>query len=166
MWECDRKAKRLLVRDNVVLENERQRGGAAIPLRERMDGMGVVGTVILLGPVFGALAGFFVEEFERLERIGGRDWGGAAEALDPAGQAEDSRAEEERRRERWRGDRRRMEKEQGVVWTACHVRGRKCCVVKFMAREMQGARDWLGGMLREEGTVGREFGEGGLMFVR
>ena len=171
---------RLVVRDCVVLEDnkrshgddgeEGQEGGEEV--KNRMDGMGVVGTLILLGPVFESLAGFFVGEFEGLERIGGRDWGGGGgggvsdDGGVEGGGDDEKKQREERRRERWRAGRQRMESEQGVVWTACHVRGRKCCVVKFMAREMQGARDWLGGMLREEGTVGREFGEGGLMFVR
>ena len=161
--------KRLVVRDNIVLENN-QRGngvGEQGEVKNRMDGYGVVGTLILMGPVFASLAKFFVGEFEGLERIGGRDWGGSGGRDDDrGGKAGGKEEEERRRRERWRADRQSMEKEQGVVWTACHVRGGKCCVVKFMAREMQGARDWLGGMLREEGTVGREFGEGGLMFVR
>jgi len=58
----------------------------------------------------------------------------------------------------------RREKEDGLLWTSCFVRG--CTVVKFTAREVEGARAWLRSMLREEGTVARECGEGGLMFVR
>lgn len=140
-----KKKMRMLVRDAVVLEG---RG-----IGERMDGKGVFGTVVLRGGLFEGLGGFFVEEFGLLPRIGGRDWGGGGE-----------RVVELTERERWRKDRLRREKVDGVFWTACFVRG--CTIVKFAAEEVEGARRWLGSMLREEGSVGREFGEGGLMFVR
>lgn len=138
--------RRLLLRDAVVLE------GAG--MKERMDGIGVFGTLLLRGPLFESLATFFVEEFASLPRIGGRDWG--------FGSAGEKR--EASKRERWRKDRTKSEKRDGVLWTACRVRG--CAVVKFTAREVEGARAWLGRMLREDGTVARECGEGGLMFVR
>ncbi|KAK0507687.1 hypothetical protein JMJ35_009576 [Cladonia borealis] len=141
----NKKKMRMLVRDAVVLEGR--------DIGERMDGKGVFGTVILRGRLFEGLGWFFVEEFGALPRIGGRDWGGAGE-----------RVKELTDRERWRKERLRREKEDGVLWTACFVRG--CTVVKFAAEEVEGARQWLGSMLREEGSVGREFGEGGLMFVR
>ena len=137
--------KRMLVRDAVVLEGS--------DIGARMDGKGVFGTVILRGKLFEGLGGFFVEEFGLLPRIGGRDWGVAGE-----------RVEKLTDKERWRKERLRREKEDGVLWTACLVRG--CTVVKFAAKEVEGVRWWLGNMLREEGSVGREFGEGGLMFVR
>ena len=137
--------KRMLVRDAVVLE-----GG---DIGKRMDGMGVFGTVILRGPLFKGLAEFFVEEFQALPRIGGRNWGNVGDVV-----------EEESTREKWRGRRIEVEKGDGVLWTACHVRG--CTIVKFSAKEVEGARHWLGSMLREEGSIGRECGEGGLMFVR
>ena len=136
---------RMLVRDAVVLEGK--------DIGERMDGKGVFGTVVLRGRLFEGLGGFFVEEFGLLPRIGGRDWGGGGE-----------RVKVLTGRERWREERLRREKEDGVLWSACFVRG--CAVVKFAAGEVEGARWWLGSMLREEGSVGREFGEGGLMFVR
>jgi len=137
--------RRLLVRDAVVLEGRDVRG--------RMDGVGVFGTVILRGPLFKGLGEFFVEEFKALPRIGGRNWGGVGDVV-----------KELTAREKWRGQRVRKEKVEGVLWTACHIRG--CTVVKFSAKEVEGAREWLGGMLREEGSVGKEFGPGGLMFVR
>ena len=139
--------KRLLVRDAVKFE---QPG-----LREKMDGMGVFGTVILRGPLFRSLAGFFVEEFDLLPRIGGRNWSPSRDA------GLEQRLSE---RERWRKGRIEKEKEHGVLWTACHVR--ECTIVKFMAPGLEDARHWLGSMLKEEGTVCREFGEGGVMFVR
>ncbi|MCJ1453877.1 hypothetical protein MMC28_004226 [Mycoblastus sanguinarius] len=137
--------KRMLVRDAVILEGKDISG--------RMDGRGVFGTVILRGPLFASLADFFVEEFKALPRIGGRNWASAAEPI-----------KELTIKEQWRAKRLDREKEDGVLWTACHVRG--CTVVKFAAKEVEGARWWLGSMLREEGSVARECGDGGLMFVR
>jgi len=87
-----------------------------------------------------------------LPRIGGRDWGDEVEA------------EGLSKREVWRRERWKKEKNDGIVWTAARVRG--CVIVKFGAREMNGARKWLGTVLRKEGTVAREFGKGGLMCVR
>ena len=137
--------KRMLVRDAVILDGKDVLG--------RMDGMGVFGTVILRGPLFKGLADFFVEEFKALPRIGGRNWGGASDPVQLL-----------TAREQWRKRRLEREKGDGVLWTACHVRG--CMVAKFAARELEGARGWLGSMLKEEGSIARECGEGGLMFVR
>lgn len=139
------RTKRMLVRDAVVLDGKDVRG--------RMDGMGVFGTVLLRGPLFEPLADSFVEEFEALPRIGGRNWASANDAVQKLTVKEE-----------WRKKRLQREKEDGVLWTACHVRG--CTIVKFAAREVEGAKEWMGRMLREEGSVGREFGDGGLMFVR
>ena len=143
--EGSEEKKRMLVRDAVVLEGE--------DIGERMDGMGVFGTVVLRGPLFEKLGGVFVEEFNVLPRIGGRNWGGNQEAV-----------KELTAREEWRKKRLEGEGMNGVLWTACHVRG--CMIAKFAAREVEGARWWLGSMLREEGTIARDFGDGGLMFVR
>lgn len=170
--------KRLLLRDSIILS---QPG-----LRTRMEDIGIIGTVILRGPVFYSLGKFFVREFSALPRIGGRDWGSTpsppsyssslADGTEGSGGHADVTAEEKEQNERhrqrqrdkerrkWRRARQEHETKDGVLWTACHVRG--CTVVKFTGRSYQGARDWLGAMLREEGTVGREFGLGGLMFVR
>ena len=136
--------KRMLVRDAVVLEGKDIRG--------RMDAKGIFGTLMLRGPLFEGLGSFLVEEFGKLPRIGGRNWDGERKM--------DERTEEER----WRDTRVQIEKADGLLWTACYVRG--CTIVKFSAREVEGARRWLAAMLRKEGTVERECGEGGLMFVR
>lgn len=136
--------KKLVVRDNIILEGD---------IRGRMEGMGVFGTILLYGPLFAALGAFFVAEFAILPRIGRGDWAFDSE-----------RAAVLEGRDEWRKGRLRGEKSDGVVWTASLIRG--ACVVKFAAREAEGARNWVGAMLREEGTVGRECGEGGLMFVR
>ena len=141
------KRKRMLVRDAVVLEQPELKG--------RMNDVGVFGTVILRGPLFSSLGVFFVNEFEILPRIGGRDWG--TDGDDKGGKTPS-------KREQWRKKRVDKEKRDRVLWTACLVRG--CTVVKFMAPEVEGAREWLGEMLKEDGSIGREFGPGGLMFVR
>jgi urease accessory protein len=145
-WERESKpGRRLLVRDSVILEGEN--------IRVRMDNMGILATVILHGPVFELLTQFFLEEFKLLPRIGGRNW-------DPDGQV----ARELTGQEKWREGRLQREGRDGVVWTAARVR--ECTVVKFGAREVEGAKVWLEAMLKEDGSVGREFGEGGLMCVR
>ena len=148
MWEVygeESQRRGMLVRDAVVLDGEDIRG--------RMDGRGVFGTVLLRGPLFERLADFFVEEFGALPRIGGRNWTNAGDTV-----LELTAGEE------WRKQRLQREREDGVLWTACHVRG--CTIIKFAAEEVEGAKAWLGSMLKEEGSVGREFGDGGLMFVR
>ncbi len=145
-WEREgRTGRRLLVRDSVILEGEN--------IKERMDNMGIFATVILHGTLFEPLAQFFLQEFKLLPRIGGRNWG-------PDGQV----AKELTKQEQWRERRLQKEDKDGFVWTAARVRG--CAIVKFGAREVEGAKLWLGDMLKEEGSVGREFGEGGLMCVR
>lgn len=133
------------MRDAVVLKGK--------DFSPRMDRMGVYGTVLLRGPLFDQLADFLVEEFKVLPRIGGRNWAGANDPVQTL-----------TAREEWRKKRLQSEKDDGVLWTACRVRD--CTVVKFAATEVEGAKHWLGSMLREEGSVGRDFGEGGLMFVR
>ncbi|KAL8792688.1 MAG: hypothetical protein Q9195_004748 [Heterodermia aff. obscurata] len=141
------KKRRLLLRDSVILE-----GGSG--LKPRMSPLGIIGTLILTGPLLAPLADFFITEFELLPRIGARDW----DALTTA-------KEEQTAREKWRLERQAREKADGVLWTAARVRSGRAVVVKFGAREVQGAREWVGAMMREEGSVGREFGEGALMGV-
>lgn len=71
---------------------------------------------------------------------------------------------EAEKRARWRKKRQEREKKDAVLWTAANVRG--AVVIKFGAREVEGAKVWLGSMLQEEGTIAREFGPGGLMCVK
>lgn len=139
----DDDGRKLVLRDNVILGGD-DIGG-------RMEGVGLFGTILLMGPLFESLGGFFLEEFNALPRIGGRDWGDI--------KAEEVSGREKRRKERWKA-----EKEDGVLWTTASVRG--CVLIKFGAREVEGARKWLRWMLNEEGSICREFGDGGLMFTR
>lgn len=148
------KRGRLVLRDNLIL--------SAPDLRSRVDGLGIFGTLILIGPLLAPLASFFIEEFKALPRIGARDWN--AHNKTKIAPSTDAVPTEVERREQWRKQRQEREKKDGLLWTAANVRG--AVVVKFGARAAEGAKIWLGGMLREEETVGREFGPGGLMCVR
>lgn len=140
--------KRLLLRDNLVLDKY---GRTCMQLSERMDGYSVFGTLIIRGPVFSALARHFVEEFEALPRIGGRDWG-------------DSKRAELSPKEQRRAQRQSREKADGLVWSAANVRG--FVLVKFASKEVQGSRDFLREMLREDGSVASAFGEGALLCLK
>ncbi|MCJ1321326.1 hypothetical protein MMC15_006670 [Xylographa vitiligo] len=160
--ESDRSKKTLLLRDNILLSSTKPE-----ILARRMDNLGLFGTLILVGPLFTALGDFFVKEFDLLPRIGGRDWGDRSPMTSSTGSLatdDAGKVEEQRRVSQWRRERLKEEKADGVLWTAARVRG--CVVVKFGAREIEGGRRWLGAMWKEEGTVGRDFGEGGLMCVR
>ncbi|KAI9827339.1 MAG: hypothetical protein M1819_006981 [Sarea resinae] len=148
--------KRLLLRDNIVLDSQAE--GFSETLSARMDGLGIFGTLILRGPIFERLGRYFLDEFSQMPRIGGRNWSSDAEQQRQQQQQKSSPAETKR------AARLRREKEDRVLWTAAAVRG--VTLVKFGASEVEGARSWLGGMLREEGTVLEEFGEGALLCLR
>jgi urease accessory protein len=135
----------LLLRDNVILD-----GSVVGAVRGKMHGLGVFGTLILFGPLFESLGSFLLDEFARMPRIGGKDWDGESAA-----------GVKVERRAAWRRARWASEKDAGVLWTAARVRG--LVLVKFGAREVEGAREWLGGMLREEGSILAEFGHGATM---
>ncbi|KAL8945750.1 MAG: hypothetical protein Q9222_007755 [Ikaeria aurantiellina] len=140
--------KRLLLRDALILSSPH--------LQTRTADLAIFGTVILVGPLLAPLADFFIQEFALLPRIGGRNWDAhaAEESVDLSS------------REKWRKERHERESRDRVLWTAARVRGGAAVVVKFGATEVEGGRMWLGAMLREEGTIGREFGPGGLICVK
>ncbi|KAI9870936.1 MAG: hypothetical protein M1830_003610 [Pleopsidium flavum] len=142
--------QRLLLRDNVILDDKQS--GLAQGLDGRMDGLGVFGTLILHGALFENIGKHLMDEFMQLPRIGGRDWSSSADAP-KLSTKEDKRAM-----------RHRAEKDDGLLWTAASVRG--FVLVKFGAREVEGARRWLGDILREEGSVQQEFGDGALLCLR
>lgn len=161
--EPETESRTLLLRDNIALSSPFPNSNT---ISAKMDHHGIFGTLVLLGPLLTSLGAFFLSEFALLPRIGGRDWGDgptASHHIHPTSNAEAAESEKIRL-EQWRSQRWKTEKQDGVLWTA--VRVRACVVVKFAAREVEGVRAWLGAMWREEGTVGREFGEGGLMCVR
>lgn len=141
----------LMVRDSVILHPDSVKGG----ISAIVAGAGVFGTLLLYGTIFTPLSEFFLSEFSSLPRIGGRNW-------DPDGQSDEKYLST---RQQWRRHRIEKEKLDGVLWTAARVRG-GVTVVKFSATLVEGGRAWLGCMLREEGSVKSEFGDGALMFVR
>ncbi|KAJ5457994.1 Urease accessory protein UreD [Penicillium sp. IBT 31633x] len=106
-------------------------------IAERTRPHGVVGTLILSGPVFEALGSFMLHQFQSQPRIGSRNWSDHASSSVP----EPSISQQ--------GD---------VTWTAARVRA-GFVLVKFGTKDFETAKHWLGGLLREEGSVVREFGE-------
>ncbi|KAF1847196.1 UreD-domain-containing protein [Cucurbitaria berberidis CBS 394.84] len=140
--------KRLLLRDNLILDKD---GRTDMRLSARMDGYAVFGTLILRGPVFSSLSSFFIEEFEALPRIGGRNWGDVAQPQLSL-------------REQRRAQRLAREKDDRLIWSAANVRG--FVLVKFASREVEGSRNWLRDMIREEASVLEAFGERALLCLK
>lgn len=143
VWAEDKATgkRRLLLRDSLVLDDETaaqsqnqqanlQPGGL---VRERTHPHGVIGTLILYGPMFDQLGSFFMETFTSQPRIGGRNWSSVSTA-------EPSRIQDK------------------VTWTSARVRA-GFVLVKFGAKDLEAAREWLGSMVRKEGSIAREFGE-------
>ncbi|KAL4934798.1 hypothetical protein BDV06DRAFT_235142 [Aspergillus oleicola] len=140
------KKKKLLLRDSLILNDETntttttQTTQALNPpkslIRERTSPHGVIGTLILYGPVFESLSTYLVTKFSSLSRIGARNWSSSAPAASEKPENYDAQ----------------------VTFTAARVRA-GCVLVKFGAADFETAKDWLGGVLREEGSVAREFGE-------
>jgi urease accessory protein len=140
--------KRLLLRDNLILDKH---GRTEMALSSRMDGYSVFGTLIIRGSVFSSLAQFFLNEFEALPRIGGRNWG---DTVQP-----DLTPKEQRQH-----DRQQREKVDGLVWSAANVRG--FVLVKFASREVEGSRNWIRDMIKEDGSVLEAFGERAILCLK
>ncbi|KAF2736047.1 UreD-domain-containing protein [Polyplosphaeria fusca] len=140
--------KRLLLRDNLILDSH---GQTNMPLSDRMDNYSVFGTLILRGPVFASLSAFFIDEFEALPRIGARNWGDGVQL-------------EHTPQEQRRHARQQREEADGLIWSAANVRG--FVLVKFASRGVEGSRNWLRDMIREEGSVLRGFGERALLCLK
>jgi urease accessory protein UreH len=147
---------RLLVRDTVKLDADQKRYQTK-SLRDTMHGMGVVGTLVLRGPLMSALGEFMLSEFEALPRLGARDF-----------RSDDERTSSQEPKksplEEWRAKRIEMEQSKKLLWSAANVRG--CVVVKFGAPEVETARLWIGSMLYREGSISSNFGDNALMCVR
>ncbi|EXJ94246.1 hypothetical protein A1O1_02639 [Capronia coronata CBS 617.96] len=147
--EMDERSRgRLLLRDAVMLHDDELAG---VSLLDKADNMGVFGTLIVYGSIFKHLADFLVQEFSNQPRIGAKNWA----ANDSTTQSENAK-EVELSRQR--------EQQDGLLWTAATVRG--FVLVKFGATELDGARRWLGGLLRKEGTVEKMFGHQALLCLR
>ncbi|KAK3359941.1 UreD urease accessory protein-domain-containing protein [Lasiosphaeria hispida] len=149
---------RLLVRDAVILD-----GGLRHPqlksLRESMRALGVVGTLLLRGPLVKSLGEFFVSEFAALPRLGSRDF--RSDEAKARAQAEGDTSSP---LEKWRAGRLEMEKESKLLWSAADVRG--CVVVKFGAPAVEAGRQWIGSMLAQEGSISQTFGDHALLCVK
>ncbi|KAG9232610.1 urease accessory protein-like protein UreD [Amylocarpus encephaloides] len=147
---------RLLLRDNVLLDSPIVDKELNL-VKKKMQGLEVFGTLVLRGPHVESLAAFILKEFAALPRIGARDF----------------RSQEKKEKdssivlsheESWRRDRLKQEARDGVMWSAAKVRG--CTVIKFGARTVEGGRVWIGGMIKEEGSMVQCFGEEALMCIR
>lgn len=147
VWGVNRNtgARKLLLRDSLILEDELdelclEAGQETISrselIRERTRPHGIVGTLILYGPVYERLANFIMDRFTSQPRIGSRNWASSSPAAMESTPNYDSK----------------------VTFTAARVRA-GFVLVKFGADEFETAKDWLGAILREEGTVFNEFGE-------
>lgn len=143
--------QRLLFRDTLIL-SDHQQGEEENWLPECMNGKGVFGTLILYGHLFRKLGEYFLGEFSSQPRIGAKDW--------TSDEALKDRSEGEVRRDQ----RRLREQADALLWTCAEIRG--FVLVKFGAREVDGARRWLGDILREEGSIEREFGHQALFCLR
>ena len=142
---------RLLLRDSVMLSDNHQ-AGHGNALLERTSGMGVFGTLILYGPVFRVLGEYFLNEFSNQPRVGAKNWttDGSQKDITTEGVIRDQRCQQELA--------------AGLLWTVARFRG--FVLVKFGAREVDGARRWLGAIIRQEGGVEREFGHQALFCLR
>jgi len=139
---------RLLLRDALILSDDRELDGASIA--DKSNGLGVFGTLILSGPKFKALGDFFMTSFKRQPRIGAKDWSDSRSPLTEEQKDADMRIQQE--------------KTDGLLWTAAESRG--FVVVKFGAIEVNGARRWLADMFGREGSIEKEFGHQALIGLR
>ena len=160
VWTTDKKSgkKKLLLRDSVILNDGRgdddcgsAGSGYGSRIRERVYPNGIVGTLILYGPVFENLSCFIMDTFASQPRIGGRDWSSSSSSSSSfSHQAYASTATADTQT--------RSTGPHDVTWTAARVRA-GFVLVKFGARDFETAKEWLGGLFRKEGSVVREFGE-------
>lgn len=160
------KKRRLLLRDNITLEGPSSTTTCDLPVfAPRLDKLGVFGTLILYGPAVSSLATFFMDEFKALPRIGAKKW--HTEESESESESEKQTDEAEAKRKATQGrraKRQRQETKDDLLWTASNIRG--FVLVKFGAREVEGIKRWLHGMLKEERSIELEFGERALMCLK
>ncbi|ETI21194.1 hypothetical protein G647_07538 [Cladophialophora carrionii CBS 160.54] len=139
---------RLLLRDTVMLRGD-DLGGMG--LVEKSNNMGIFGTLIVYGPIFKKLGEFLLREFSTQPRIGAKNWttGDGTGQVNIVGENDQAK---------------QLEQQNGLLWTAANVRG--FVLVKFGAKEIDGARRWLGTLLRQEGSVEKVFGHQALLCLR
>lgn len=146
--------ERLLIRDSLILSQDESQS-VGLPLKDTMQKMSVLGTLILRGPVMAPIGDFFMGEFAALPRIGSRGF--------RSNEDQERDSEEKTEFERWRLRRIDLERQQGVLWSAAQVRG--CVIVKFGAATVEAGRSWIGLMLAREGSIAAYFGDSALMCV-
>lgn len=183
--------KILKIRDSLILQRDPITGlFPSLSSPTSPSPIGVLGTLILHGPLFTPLSTFLLSEFSSLPRIGARNWEDDDNSISSNTAPARPRMTAQ---QQWRAQRQQQEKQDGVLWTAARVRG-GTTVVKFSAREVEGGRRWLRAMLRveegvgvgegegqgkregenegfeqeekEETSIARLFGEGGMMFLK
>ncbi len=142
---------RLLLRDAVMLTDDTYGG---VGLVDKTNEMGVFGTLIIYGSLFKNLGRSFVERFAKQPRIGAKNFSTNDQLKSSLSQLDDAAADIQPG----------TEQRDGLLWTAANVRG--FVLVKFGAREVDGARRWLGRILRSEGSVERYFGHQSLICLR
>jgi len=181
--EFDETSKgRLLVRDALLLFDDDDDKHNPAALSAKTDGKGILGTLVIYGPLFKSLANFFLKEFKSLPRIGAKNWSRTPGPRTPSIRSPMIREEDEDGADDYFGPKitstaapgavpttprarqRKEEETEGLLWTAAQVRG--FVLVKFGAADVDGARRWLGGMLKREGSVEREFGHQATLCLR
>ena len=141
----DLETSRLILRDSVALDSIDHHTG----LEEKTNHHGVLGTLILYGPVFAGLGDLIIAEFMSQPKIGNKSWKEDHEKTTAEREGELKQA---------------MEKAEGLLWTAVRTRG--CVLLKFGCRDVDGGRRWLRNLLKHEGTIERNFGHQALMCLR
>lgn len=169
---------RLLLRDAVILDDTPDPTGSSLSvsgsISKKTHGLGVVGTLILHGTLFASLATFFMEQFAAQPRIGGRNWSTGTQSqtnTSDSTTADHTRIDPAAKRKLMLAQIHAQALKDGVIWTAARTRARSngeggFVLVKFGASEVEGARRWLGELLKLERSVEREFGEGALLAFR
>jgi len=147
---------RLLLRDNVILEGDSIDNHDNV-LKRKMHNLDIFGTLILCGPLVEALSSFFLSEFAALPRLRAQDFR-SQERIDSDSKIALSG------QELWRQSRLQQEKESGLLWSAAKIRG--CTVIKFGSLTVEGARTWIGGMIKEDGSIERHFGEDSMICIK
>ena len=144
--------RKLLLRDSVTLDAITKGSSNASLLSAKTNNMGVFGTLILHGPVFQSLADHFMHEFSTQPRIGSKNWS------DDVTPTEYSLLDKARK---WRYE---HERRNNILWSA--AKNRDFVIVKFGATEIDGARQWLGHILKQDGSIESEFGDQALIGLR
>lgn len=161
------KKKRLLLRDNVILEDPASASlSTPAGFASRLDELGVFGTLILYGSAVSNLATYFMDEYKALPRIGAKKWHSEDSESDAEGEKQQTSEAEAARKtiQARRARRQKQEAKDDLLWTASNIRG--FVLVKFGAREVEGVKRWLYGMLKDGGSIESEFGERALMCLK